>query len=615
MSEAYDIVIVGAGPVGLMLAACIARLGKYKIKHIDIRPERTQIGRADGIQARSLDILRNMGLKRPIMAYNPGRIYEVAFWNPLQHGKGIHRTGTWKSYPEFIDTRYPFTTILHQGRIEKIFVEDLERMDIQIDRSWAISRFKNEGEDLEYPVQVDLIQTNGEAECAVRTKYLFGADGARSFVREQLGVKMTYKDPTIHMKCTVHSDSGSAMIIPHGNNVVRVYVQIKSSDKGQDPRRMATESRIQQQANDILSPYRIEWDRVDWHSAYPIVQGIAERYTLDQRIFMGGDACHTHSPKAGQGMNYGFLDAQNFAWKFHLVESGFATQAILHTYEEERKKMAQKLIDFDAKYAALFSSRPPSVSEVEDAVRCKDHGEAEESNEFVRTFKQSTEFTSGYGVHYDPNCLNWSEAHPAKSPLFSPPGVKLLPGRVFPPVTVTRVSDACIAHLEQEIPQNGSYRIYIFAGSPATTSQAISDFATNLQEDNSFLSSYRRHDIMGPIPYHERHNPHSLFFTFCTIFNAPRPAIEINESLPGVLAEYRDQVYADDIKSGGVSKAKGEAHVKLGFCGEKGGVVVVRPDGYVGCTLALVEGAGTVQGINEYFAPIASKPLGGACVG
>lgn len=75
----YDIVIVGAGPIGLMLSACLSRLGSYKIKHIDNRAEPTPIGRADGIQARTLDVLQSIGLKRPIWALDPGLIYDVAF--------------------------------------------------------------------------------------------------------------------------------------------------------------------------------------------------------------------------------------------------------------------------------------------------------------------------------------------------------------------------------------------------------------------------------------------------------------------------------------------------------------------------------------------------------
>ena len=102
----YDIVIVGAGPVGLLLAVCLARWG-YKTKIIDNRAVPTRTGRADGIQPRSLHLLRNMDLKRQIMAHQPARVYEVAFWDPLSGGRGIHRTGNWAACPEFIQARYP----------------------------------------------------------------------------------------------------------------------------------------------------------------------------------------------------------------------------------------------------------------------------------------------------------------------------------------------------------------------------------------------------------------------------------------------------------------------------------------------------------------------------
>ena len=134
--EKYDIVIIGAGPVGLTLSTCLARWG-YKIKHIDNRPEPTPTGRADGIQPRSLDLLRNMGLKHKIMAHEPAKVYEVAFWDPSANG--IHRTGTWASCPKFIDARYPFTTLLHQGLIERVFIEDIEKHGGRIQRPWTIT--------------------------------------------------------------------------------------------------------------------------------------------------------------------------------------------------------------------------------------------------------------------------------------------------------------------------------------------------------------------------------------------------------------------------------------------------------------------------------------------
>jgi hypothetical protein len=408
------------------------------------------------------------------------------------------------------------------------------------------------------------------------------------------------------MKCTIHSEHGSIMVIPRENDMVRLYIQIASSnDPDWNPRKTATEEEIQEHAKKILAPYKITWERVEWFSVYPIGQGIADRYTLDQRVFMGGDACHTHSPKAGQGMNTAFLDAQNLAWKIHHVESGFADRRILETYESERKLVAENLLNFDSKYAALFSQRPSN-----DSVKAATENQGEE-NAFIKTFKESCEFTSGYGVAYDPNEFNWSPEHPAQSPLILsyPEGTTLRTGRIFKNANVTRVVDANQIHLEQEIPLNGSYRIYVFAGKQATTKRALSDFASNLLKKNSFFSQYQRDDI-AKVSYHEKHNPDSHFFTFCTIFAAKRPDVEISRDVPAPLARYRDHVYADDIWDRFVPEATASAHAKMGLDQESGGVVVVRPDGYVGVVAKLVEGSGTVDALNEYFSSFVTKKLG-----
>nr|POE72185.1 phenol hydroxylase [Quercus suber] len=626
-TDKYDIVIVGAGPVGLLLSTCLARWG-YRIKHVDNRSEPTKTGRADGIQPRSLDLLRNMGLKRAVMAHNPAKVFEVAFWDPSQNGKGIHRTGTWASCPKFIDARYPFTTLLHQGLIERIFIDDLKKHGVDIQRPWTITGFKNDGADQDYPVEVSIAHIDGGQAETVRAKYLFSGEGARSFIRQQLGVQITHKDPIAHvwgvmdgvvrtdfpdikMKCTIHSDAGSIMVIPRENNMVRLYIQIASStDKDWNPRATKTAEEVQATAKKIMQPYWIDWDRVEWFSVYPIGQGIADRYTLDERVFMGGDCCHTHSPKAGQGMNTAFLDAQNLAWKIHHVESGFADRSILKSYESERRLIADNLLTFDAKYAKLFSQRQPSAGEVGQAHIT---GNTEE-NQFVKTFKESCEFTSGYGVAYNANIFNWSETHPAQSPLFLSEKrgtTKQRPGRIMTAATVTRVADANVVHLEQEIPLNGAFRLYLFAGRPSATQRAVADFASNLTKEGSFYTRSARPDIKS-VSYHERHNPYSHFFTIATIYNARRPDIEIRLLLPEALSRYFDHVYADDIWDQRVPEAEAAAHAKMGLSETKGGVVVVRPDGYVGCAVKLVEGNGTVDALNAYFASFMTAPTLGS---
>ena len=283
-------------------------------------------------------------------------------------------------------------------------------------------------------------------------------------------------------------------------------------------------------------------------------------------------------------MNTAFHDALNLAWKIHHVEAGFADRSILQSYESERKNIAEELLVFDAKYAALFSQRIPSASEVGAASEGNEDGE---TNEFVKIFKSSQEFTSGYGILYGPNEFNWSSSHSAQSHLFNPEGNTVRIGRIMAPANVTRVVDANEVHLEQEIPLNGSFRVFLFAGSPSKTQSAVADFATNLQKKRSFYSAFERVAIAS-VSY----------------------SIDISKMLPSVLARYRDHVYADDVWDPRLPDAKAPAHAKMGLDAEKGGVVIVRPDGHVGCVVSLVEGSGTVDALNDYFGAFVSKPIG-----
>ena len=305
-------------------------------------------------------------------------------------------------------------------------------------------------------------------------------------------------------------------------------------------------------------------------------------------------------------MNTAFLDAQNLAWKIHLVESGFAKRSILSTYETERRTVAENLLDFDAKYASLFSKRQPSAGEV--SLASEGSKAFDEPNEFVELFKSSCEFTSGYGVAYGPNQFNWGPSHPAQSPLFDPKGCTLRTGRMLPPANVIRVVDANEVHLEEEIPVNGSFRIYLFGGDPSKTKRAITDFASNLGKRGSFYKAFESADI-GNVSYHEQHNPHSRFFTLCTIFAAPRSNIDVSQ-LPHILSRYSNHVYADSVPDMRVPDAAAAAHAKMGLDPVRGGVVVVRPDGYVACVVGLVEGSGTIDALNQYFSTFATKALG-----
>ena len=306
-------------------------------------------------------------------------------------------------------------------------------------------------------------------------------------------------------------------------------------------------------------------------------------------------------------MNTAFHDALNMAWKIHAVETGFAKRSILSTYESERKDVAETLLSFDARYAKLFSARRPSAGEVGSASHTTVAAGGEE-DEFVKTFKSSCEFTSGYGVAYQPNVFNWDSSHPAASPLIGIPGVRLTTGKAFTPAAVTRLADYNKVQLEQEVPVNGSFRIFIFAGTQSKTQKAIADFAANLEKERSFLSVYRRPDI-AELSFFEHHNPHSKLFTICLVYAAAKTGVETQE-IPKILRDYHHHIYADDIPDIRVPTAKFAAHEKLGFDIEKGGVVVTRPDSHVGCVVQLVEGSGTVDALNSYFNAFSTEQLG-----
>ncbi|KAL4917321.1 phenol hydroxylase [Aspergillus aurantiobrunneus] len=337
--------------------------------------------------------------------------------------------------------------------------------------------------------------------------------------------------PDMQIKCTIRTPRGSCMVTPQGNNRARIYVQIPS-EEGKNMSASASQTRIQRMANEILSPYRVEWETVDWHSVYYIGQGIPQTYSVDNRIFIGGDACHTHSPKAGQGMNY-----------------------------EERRAVASRLIEFDVTYTGLFSTRNP---------------QQQSNDEIVRIFKENSLLTSGYGVEYPPNTPTQigHRAHDTLLPTLS----GLQPGRNFPSLSVTRVIDACEIPLEREVPFNGSFHVYVFAGEPQQQNR-LADLSGYLARQGSVSSQVRGNQEAVDMSYDGRHKPHSALYTFSRVLNAVGASIGTRQ-LPLFFRVYRYHVYSDDARSRKARAGRqGAAHSELGFDAREGRVVVVRPDG------------------------------------
>ena len=159
--------------------------------------------------------------------------------------------------------------------------------------------------------------------------------------------------PDIRMKSSVRSNSGNLMIIPReGGSLVRMYIELPSGTNAKE----VTLEQIQTIAQRIFKPYEMEFVETLWWSAYSVGQRVADSFHKAYRVFLAGDACHTHSPKAGQGMNVSLQDGYNIGWKLGAVLTGKARPSLLETYVQERQKVAVDLVEFDRYFSKLFAS-------------------------------------------------------------------------------------------------------------------------------------------------------------------------------------------------------------------------------------------------------------------
>ncbi|KAJ7049750.1 phenol 2-monooxygenase [Mycena amicta] len=676
--KVYDVVVVGGGPAGLMAALCLTTYG-FNILHIDERPHPTTAGRADGIQPRTIEVLRNIGGVStapipggPIVGQPPigggglakkmisqgVRVYEVAFWDPTSSQK-LARTSRAPSCPEFIDVVDNYTLLLHQGLIEHAFLDEIEaRRSVLPDplptppsgifRPYNLLDCRTV-DSSDHPVESVIQHSDTKATYTVRSRYLLGCDGAKSHVRRciaggkvgdgewqgkitmqgeatdiiwgVLDARVKTNFPDIKYKCLIHSRSeGSIMIIPREANLVRFYVQLQTTDGGKIvsiARDKATQDICIARAKKIFEPFDLEFGYVDWFSVYQIGQRIASQYTLDHRIILGGDATHTHSPQAGQGMNISMLDMYSLAWKLNLVMKNLARpEILLPTYEHERRGVAQELLKFDGAYSRLFSGRGPDAKQLPNGV---------DPDEFIRMFKQNAFFTSGCGAVYSGNVLNAlpeeTIVQSRREGVFNPQGCKLVPGQRLTPGKVVRVVDGNHVRLQQEVKMNGAFRIHVFAGDLTQTRPALEKFAAFVNSPRSFFNKHRAApgirasiidapagvvDNVGDGKARHVFNP---FFTFLTIVGTHWYQWEIDD-LPSPLRLYRAQVYGDAVFDKRVPEslalcsqpttANAPLHAKYGLDKSKGAIVVVRPDSYVGAVVELCEDGW--EGLNDYFA-------------
>ena len=274
--------------------------------------------------------------------------------------------------------------------------------------------------------------------------------------------------PDVRFKSLIQSaNDGSIIIIPReGGYLFRLYIELDKLDAGERiSNRNITADDLIAAARRILKPHTLDVKEVAWWSVYEIGQRLCDKFDdVPQedvakrlpRVFIAGDACHTHSPKAGQGMNVSMQDGFNLGWKLASVLRKRCAPHLLHTYSAERQAIAKELIDFDREWAAMLASS-------------KGFDAAETQSYFVRHGR----YTAGTAAHYRPSILTGEATyqHLAEG---------LTIGMRFHSAPVIRIADAKPVHLGHAVKADGRWRIFAFAGAedPARPTPASALCAT-----------------------------------------------------------------------------------------------------------------------------------------
>ncbi|MBS3647858.1 FAD-dependent monooxygenase [Pseudaminobacter sp. 19-2017] len=336
-----DVLIVGAGPTGLVLALWLTAQG-IPVRIIDKKSEPGSTSRALAVQARTLELYRQLDLADAVVAAGT-RNPAVNLW--IGGKRRVHVTFG-QIGGEL--TPYPYVLIYPQDMHERLLAERLATMGVSVERETELTSFTQEGDH----IIAQLRRANGD-EKTCEACFLAGCDGAGSLVRHLLGTGFeggTY-DQTFYV----------ADVAAHGRAVNgEVHVAFERSDfvalfsygEGgrarlvgaiRDERESAETLTFEDIGHRAIESLGLTIDKVNWFSTYRVHHRVASHYRTG-RAFLVGDAAHVHSPVGGQGMNTGIGDAINLAWKLAAVLKRKAPESLLDSYEAERLPFARRLV-------------------------------------------------------------------------------------------------------------------------------------------------------------------------------------------------------------------------------------------------------------------------------
>jgi phenol 2-monooxygenase (NADPH) len=586
--EEVDVLIVGCGPAGLTLAAQLSAFPDIKTCIVEQKSGRMLLGQADGIACRTMEMFHSFGFSERVLKEGCW-INETTFWKPDdRQSANVVRSG-WVQDVEDGLSEFPHV-VLNQARVHDFYLDVMHRSAAKLEPYYGRRVVAvHPADDAVQRVTVTLDRpepSHGGQTETIRARYVVGCDGARSIVRTSVGRELRGDSanhawgvmdvlavtdfPDIRCKSFVQSaNDGTIIIIPReGGYLFRLYVELAELDVGERvASRNVTLDELIAKARRIFNPYKLDVKEVPWWSVYEIGQRLTDKFddvpekeiaTRLPSVFIAGDACHTHSPKAGQGMNVSMQDVFNLGWKLASVLRGRCRPFLLHTYSAERRTIAKELIDFDREWAALLASTHSASPDP-----------AETQNYFVR----SGRYTAGTATHYGSSLLTGE-------PIYQHLAEGFVVGKRFHSAPVIRLADAKPVHLGHVVKADGRFRIFAFAGTDdlVAAGSAISRLCDFLAEDQE--SPIRK--------YTRREEDIDTVIDVRAIFQLAHRQLAI-EAMPPLLLPHKgryglqdyEKAFCADVESG--NDIFGMRRIDR----EVGCMIIVRPDQYVGHVLPL----------------------------
>ncbi|KAK5736841.1 hypothetical protein LTR17_007166 [Elasticomyces elasticus] len=569
-----DVLIVGAGPVGLITAYQLAKFGGVSVTIIEKHAKDLQdaYGRAITLFPRSSEMLDQLGLADEL-AQQCFACRDTAAYNA--RGEEVKGRG-WTFLEQMDDTAWGFALVLRQKYQEEIFRNAMGRLGVVVEAPVELTAIDVDDNAAlgSARVTATVMDTSTKQTSTIRCKYLIGCDGGRSSVRRMMAIPFegsTTEDrwvridgpiktdlPKPRTYCSIESPThGNVLWAALDHGATRIgYAFTAERAKAYE---VFDEAAAVKEAIAAVKPFTLEFEKVDWWTIYSVGQRIAQSFFVKDCVFLAGDACHTHSSGAAQGMNTGLHDAVNLAWKLSLVLRGLAKHAILDTFQMERLPNVQKLIQYDKDISRLMTNRLPEGWAGDPAA---------DVHEILGTvMAEAATFSSGLGIYYElqeSNVLSVEGSFKCGSGLLD-----VRPGKRAPDVTLMKPAMFDKTRLLVQTPNVSRFYVVVFVGEAYDAERA---FFHGVQ-GGSILERLQRSDLLA----------------YLTIVGKPLAnAYEVLDHDP------LGRVLFDD--------AQHSAHTRYRVNLDKGAVVVIRPDGWI-ATMATLGADGPVE-LERYFARI-----------